>query len=283
MKVKQNSFQVNTAGRGSLALLVFLCFLCTSLRADQARNPPKGFGGAVATVSLSAQSAAEGGVYRSAVVVTMPSGSHTYWKDPGDAGVPPVFAFNGSTNVAKAEVLFPAPVRIKEEGLEAIGYADHVAFPVKVTLADAGKPAILHLDMTYAVCNKICVPGHANADLALPVKSGADDAAVAAAFTTVPRPLSQVDRLVIAPLPSKAKPSWTITWNGDTPIRDVFATAPEGYAFETRQTQPGSWTLMASQTVPAAKSTPVPVGLTLSGARQNFETVRTIDLPASAP
>ena len=232
---------------------------------------------------LGAESTARHGTYRSAVLVTMPSGSHTYWKEPGDAGVPPVFAFNGSTNVAKAEVLFPAPTRIKEEGLEAFGYTDHVAFPVAVTLADPGKPASLHLDMTYAVCNKICIPGHAKADLALPVRGEGDDAAIEAAFAAVPQPLTRADQLLVTPLPAAAKASWTLTWKGETGIRDVFAVAPEGYSFDTKQTQPDTWTLVASQTVPSAKAVRLPVTLTIAGEKQNFETVRTIDLPASPP
>ncbi len=100
------------------------------------------------------------GTYVAGIDVAMAAGSHTYWKQPGDAGVPPVFSFTGSENVAKVDVLFPAPSRISADGLISFGYADHVVFPVEVRPTDAGKPVVLHLDMTYAVCNKICMPAH---------------------------------------------------------------------------------------------------------------------------
>ena len=235
MKVKQNSHHLNRAVRVSAALPVLLCALCTSARPDQAPDLPKGFDKAVADVRLGAQSGLVAGTYRSAVIVTMASGSHTYWKEPGDAGVPPVFAFNGSTNVAKAEVLFPAPVRITEDGLEAIGYVDLVTFPVMVTPIDPARPATLRLDMTYAVCNKICIPGHATGDLALPVKNNADQSLIAVALAALPQPLPQADRLSLTPIPGAAKPSWTLTWSGDAALRDVFADAPEGYSFQTRR------------------------------------------------
>lgn len=260
-----------------------LCASCTGAPNGQAQDLPKGFGEAVASVRLGAQSDMRNGAYLSAIIVTMPSGSHTYWKDPGDAGVPPVFAFNGSINVVKAEVLFPAPVRIKEDGLEAIGYTDRVVFPVMVTPADPNKPAALHMEMSYAVCNKICLPGRATGDLALPVRGSADDPVIAAAFAAVPQALAQVEQLRVTPRTGATKPSWTLSWSGQSQIRDVFAQAPQGYSFQTRQDSPGIWTLVADQSGGGAKIEHVPVALTLAGAARSFETVRTFDLPASAP
>ena len=64
-----------------------------------------------ATVRLIAAAGLERGKYEAGVEITMVAGSHTYWKMPGDSGVPPVFAFNGSENVAGATVSFPAPTR----------------------------------------------------------------------------------------------------------------------------------------------------------------------------
>src|SRR5271165_3937044 len=54
--------------------------------------------------------------------IELAAGAITYWRDPGDAGVPPTFDFAGSDNVAKVEPVFPAPKRIKEsDGSEAFG------------------------------------------------------------------------------------------------------------------------------------------------------------------
>ena len=76
--------------------------------------------------------------------VALDDGWKTYWRMPGDSGVPPTFEWTGSTNLEKANVLYPAPVRMKEAGGEAIGYEGTVLFPIATTPkdTDSRKPAI---------------------------------------------------------------------------------------------------------------------------------------------
>src|ERR1700712_2648318 len=146
MNVKQNSIhKISIIGR-SVGVCVALWTFCISV-AGLAQDLAKSSDSEVASVRLIAARAMTDGRYRTGVIIAMASGSHTYWKQPGDAGVPPVFAFNDSINVAKAEVLFPAPTRITEDGLDAFGYADRVVFPVVVTPADPSKPSRLHVDL----------------------------------------------------------------------------------------------------------------------------------------
>ena len=59
---------------------------------------------------------------------------------PGDAGVPPRFDFAGSQNVKAVEVLWPAPQRIPEESLVAIGYTGDVILPLAIVPQNAAKP-----------------------------------------------------------------------------------------------------------------------------------------------
>ena len=100
--------------------------------------------------------------------IELAAGAITYWRDPGDAGVPPTFDFSRSTNVASAEVDFPAPKRIVEaDGSEAFGYERGVVFPIRVKAADPAKPVTLALDANYAVCEKICLPARAAVSLGL--------------------------------------------------------------------------------------------------------------------
>lgn len=271
---------MSVVGRG-LGLCCALWTFCISVEPGLAQDLLKSSGSDMASVRLIAASAMTKGRYRAGVVIAMPSGSHTYWKQPGDAGVPPVFAFNGSTNVAKAEVEFPTPARITEDGLDAFGYTDRVAFPVLVTPADPGKPSSLHVDLSYAVCNKICMPGHSTADLALPTKGESrQDEAVAVAFALVPTPLtpSEGADLTLTRVAGAKTPTWTLRWTGKTPVSDVFADAPEGYAFDTKAANaPGTWTLVASQLAPVATSKIVPVTLTLAGQPQSFVTTQALD------
>jgi suppressor for copper-sensitivity B len=53
-------------------------------------------------------------------------GWHAYWRSPGDAGIPPSIDFAGSTNLAHAEIAWPAPTRFSLQGLETAGYGRHV-------------------------------------------------------------------------------------------------------------------------------------------------------------
>ncbi len=105
---------------------------------------------------------------RAAVEIRMLPKWHTYWRYPGDAGVPPRLDWKGSENLAEAKVSFPAPRRFVESVGQVIGYEDRVLFPVKLKPADASKPMKLKLRFDFAVCEKICIPGEADFVLVVP-------------------------------------------------------------------------------------------------------------------
>ncbi|MGL1742623.1 protein-disulfide reductase DsbD domain-containing protein, partial [Vibrio parahaemolyticus] len=63
-------------------------------------------------------------------------GWKTYWKSPGDAGLPTEFDWSGSSNVIDAEVHWPAPSRLSILGFETVGYTHEVLFPVRLKLRD---------------------------------------------------------------------------------------------------------------------------------------------------
>ncbi len=121
------------------------------------------------------------------VEIKLKPGWHTYWRYPGDSGVPPRFSFPGSDNVAAVKVLYPAPKAIVDETGTTIGYTDEVIFPLRVVPREKGKPVTLHLKADYAVCEKLCLPVEAKAELALPGGSAETDAALAAAEARVPK------------------------------------------------------------------------------------------------
>ena len=206
----------------------------------------------------------------------MPAGSHTYWKMPGDAGVPPVFSFAGSRNLRDATVDFPAPRRITEAGLEAYGYLDHVVLPVNVTPTNPAQPVDLHVDVAYAVCNTICIPAHGTASVMLqPGAAGPDAAAVTAAQAAVPAAASPTE-LAVMPEAGAAKPTWTLTWTGTAAPDDVFADAPDGYYFATRKTGAATWRLVADQ-IPSTKAWPVAVALTLARVTHSLVVTEKLD------
>jgi DsbC/DsbD-like thiol-disulfide interchange protein len=101
--------------------------------------------------------------------------------------VPPRFDFGGSQNVKAVEVLWPAPQRIAEESLVAIGYTGDVTLPLAVLPQNAAKPVVLRLKLDYAVCEKLCVPAEGKSELVLAGGPSSHDTALAAATARVPQ------------------------------------------------------------------------------------------------
>lgn len=97
--------------------------------------------------------------------IVMPDTSKTYWRVPGDTGLPTVLDFSTSTAVLKHEILWPYPQR-QDTG----EYLDYVYFgttvlPIEVTV-EPGK-AHAEIDAMLGVCSEICLPAQAHFSLAL--------------------------------------------------------------------------------------------------------------------
>lgn len=123
------------------------------------------------------------------VQLRMNSGWKTYWKNPGDSGVPPSFDWSGSKNLKRAEVLYPAPHRFADANGTAIGYDDEVVFPVKLTPERAGEPIELKVAFAYGLCKDLCIPNDVSLGLALAPNVGKGDALLLESFLTrVPKP-----------------------------------------------------------------------------------------------
>ncbi|WP_342235799.1 protein-disulfide reductase DsbD family protein [Inquilinus sp. OTU3971] len=95
----------------------------------------------------------------------------TYWRSPGDAGLPPALDWTGSANLGTAALAYPAPHRFQLFGLETYGYETEVVFPLTLPVAQPGQPQHLALAATVLVCSDICIP--ANFSFALDLPAGA--------------------------------------------------------------------------------------------------------------
>ena len=123
---------------------------------------------------------------RAGVELKLRPGWKTYWRYPGDSGVPPRFDFARSENVRDVTVLWPAPKRFSDGSGMSIGYAEAVVFPLRITPADERKPVVLRVDLDYGVCEKLCVPVDAKLELALSTRATTHDATLAASEARVP-------------------------------------------------------------------------------------------------
>ena len=123
---------------------------------------------------------------RAGVELKLRPGWKTYWRYPGDSGVPPRFDFARSENVRDVTVLWPAPRRFSDGSGTSIGYAEGVVFPLRVVPADERKPVLLRVDLDYGVCEKLCVPADAKLELALTTRTTAHEAVLASSEAQVP-------------------------------------------------------------------------------------------------
>ena len=124
---------------------------------------------------------------RAGIEIKMQPGWKTYWRYPGDSGVPPHFDFSGSENLKTATVLYPAPHLFTDETGQSLGYKDRIIFPLVISPQQPGKPVRLRLKADYAVCEKLCVPAEGRAELTLTPGDSSQDSALAAAEARVPK------------------------------------------------------------------------------------------------
>ncbi len=126
---------------------------------------------------------------RAGIELRLEPGWKTYWRYPGDSGVPPRFDFSGSENVKSATVLWPAPRRFPDgAGGNSIGYMGRVIFPVHVVPEQMAKPVVLRVKADYAICENLCVPAEGKAALKLPLGPSSEDSSLATAEARVPKP-----------------------------------------------------------------------------------------------
>ncbi len=158
------------------------------------------------------------------IEIELADGWKTYWRNPGSSGVPPLLDWSSSSNLASADVRYPAPTRHSDRDGDTIGYKQHLILPVVVQPRDPKRDLTLTLGLEYGVCKDICIPMQVRLELALP--PGAEKSPVAAglarAFDRVPRPIGA--RRPSDPELSKVE----IELDGDKPAIRLHATFPGG-------------------------------------------------------
>ena len=217
--------------------------------------------------------------------VAMPEGWKTYWRAPGESGVPPEFDWKGSENLESATVFYPAPHRLIDKGGTNIGYKDHVIFPMAIAAKDPAKPVTLKLKAAYGVCKELCVPAEAELKLIVPANPAPSEE-IAAVLSSVPRttPVAESD-----PVLSK----WRVDDKGGKPILVLEVSDPGGTGGDAFVDVPGAIYLPLPVKLPAANGHSVyevnltegaeikdlkdkPIAVTLTGSKGQSETFITL-------
>lgn len=125
------------------------------------------------------------------LTITLAPGWKTYWRVPGDAGIPPDFDWSGSENLERVEVRWPRPVAFDLFGMTTLGYKHAVTLPLAVTPRDPSRPVMLRLRFAYGVCSDICMPEMADLALLVPPTAAGPRARIEAALRDLPQTAAQ--------------------------------------------------------------------------------------------
>jgi thiol:disulfide interchange protein DsbD len=148
----------------------------------------------------------------------MEDGWHTYWRNPGDAGLPTALRWVLPAGFTAGDIVWPYPQRLPVGPLMNYGYEGEVALFTQIT-APAHLPTAqvvtLQAHTTWVACAELCIPGAATLALHLPVKDEAPqaDARWAAVLAqTQPR------------LPQPAR--WPVVFSGDHDTLTLWLASP---------------------------------------------------------
>lgn len=113
-----------------------------------------------------------GGVTLAGLELDMPITTNTYWRIPGESGIPTAFDFSGSTGLADPVVHWPFPEIAVTAGYRDYIYRGSVVFPIAIRTKGDGT---LKAAVTLGICSEVCVP--AQVSLSLPLRNGKADPA----------------------------------------------------------------------------------------------------------
>jgi len=131
----------------------------------------------------------------------MEPGWHTYWRNPGDSGLPTKVRWELPEGLSAGELQWPRPIRFATGPLVSYGYERDVLHPVRIRVPSSlqGGEVRLVARLTWLECRDVCLPGKADLELTLPVRASAKPGPAAPLFAEALREMPQRD------------PEWTIT------------------------------------------------------------------------
>ncbi|MEL7346590.1 MAG: protein-disulfide reductase DsbD domain-containing protein [Pseudomonadota bacterium] len=129
-------------------------------------------GGSFVKASLLVGEAHADGTRDAGLMLEVKPGWKTYWRNPGEAGVPPRLDWSASRNLADLRIEWPQPTLFESFGYLTLGYGGRVILPITLTAQDPGAPIDLALNGMLGVCKDICV--FEEIDLETQIVPGAD-------------------------------------------------------------------------------------------------------------
>ena len=142
------------------------------------------------TISVSLETAARpGSTIWAAIHQVIRPGWHTYWQNPGMAGLPTSINWILPQGIKAGSILWPTPERIVTGGIVDYGYRNQVTLLVPLAIASNAAPGSLpaQADISWLVCAEMCIPEEAKIDIDLSKPAGIP-ALFAEARAALPKP-----------------------------------------------------------------------------------------------
>lgn len=167
--------------------LIHLCLACFAVVLLAAAGPARAQRAAdVVDVRVLPGWRTAEGLHIAALEMRLRPGWMTYWRSPGDAGIPPQFDWRRSRNLTGVEIVWPTPSIRDKGGVRTIGYSDVLILPVRVLPERAGGDVTLRGRIEMGVCRDICVPVDVRVSGRLPGAAARPDPRIAAALASRP-------------------------------------------------------------------------------------------------
>src|SRR4051812_24199452 len=220
----------------------------------------------------------------------MKPGWKTYWRSPGDAGLPPQLSWEGSGNLASTDFRWPAPHRFTLFGIETFGYDGEVVFPITARPAQPEQPLDLKASVDLLVCSEICVPQHLDLTLTVPAgpaASSGGDANLIARFASYVPGDGAASGLGIESVRTSGK-GLVVTATGREPFvdPDLFVENAAGAVFGAPTVAFADGNRRITITLPATGQpmplNGLPVTLTLVDGARSMETAATVNTAGAA-
>jgi DsbC/DsbD-like thiol-disulfide interchange protein len=126
------------------------------------------------------------GDHMAALHLTLAPGWKTYWRAPGDAGIPPLFSWRGSRNVSGVALYWPTPTVFWQSGMRSVGYEDELVLPIRVDAKQNSDDVRIKAVVDIGICKDVCLPHRIRVEGTLPAATTKPDSIIAAAMADRP-------------------------------------------------------------------------------------------------
>lgn len=197
------------------------------------------------------------GKLRGVLDIELKPGWKTYWRDPGDSGVPPTIEASTASGKIAADFDFPPPQWHEEADFKWAGYDHSVAFPVTFTVDGKSALETIEASVFLGVCETICVPVPAKLSVNPGRDLESDATAVAAAFAALAASARPDFGVKVVSEPGSHAVVIEAKLPGDAQTAELFIAGDEGYAFTApvRDVKDGKTLFSTSVTLPARMGT----------------------------